>query len=289
MIEHHAAIARTMAEQLSLPDDVVEAIGAAYERWDGRGWPGELEGDDVPLAARVAQVAEYIEVANRLGGVDAASKLARERRGGDFDPVLAGLVETEGEVILSDLDTVGVWGAVIDAEPGSPSCSGERIDEALLAIANFVDLKSPYFLGHARAVSELAAEAGRGFGLTDDEVRLLAAPGWSTASGGLGSRTRSWTSPAHWAPASGSAFASSPTSRSACCASPRRSRPWPGSRCSTGSGSTARATRAGSPAPRSRARRASSPPRMPTRRCASRVPTVPRAPPRRPPRSCGRT
>ena len=95
MIAHHAAIARTMAEQLSLPDEVVEAIGAAYERWDGRGWPGELEGDDVPLAARVAHVAEYIEVANRLGGVEAAQKLARERRGGDFDPVLAGLVEAE--------------------------------------------------------------------------------------------------------------------------------------------------------------------------------------------------
>ena len=174
MIAHHAAIARTMAEQLSLPDDVVEAIGAAYERWDGRGWPGELEGDDVPLASRVAHVAEYIEVANRLGGVEAARKLARERGGGDFDPVLAGLVETEGEVILSGLDTVGVWGAVIDAEPAlAVVLVGDRIDEALLAIANFVDLKSPYFLGHARAVSELAAEAGPGFGLSEAEVRLL--------------------------------------------------------------------------------------------------------------------
>ena len=50
MIAHHAAIARTMAEQLALPDEVLEAIGAAYERWDGRGWPGELEGEEVPLA-----------------------------------------------------------------------------------------------------------------------------------------------------------------------------------------------------------------------------------------------
>src|SRR6266850_1960030 len=43
MIAHHAAIAQTMAEQLSLPDEVVAGVGAAYERWDGRGWPGELE------------------------------------------------------------------------------------------------------------------------------------------------------------------------------------------------------------------------------------------------------
>src|SRR5438309_573882 len=36
MIAHHADIARSMAEQLSLPDEVVVAVGAAYERWDGR-------------------------------------------------------------------------------------------------------------------------------------------------------------------------------------------------------------------------------------------------------------
>src|SRR6266540_4258591 len=86
MIAHHAAISRTMAEQLSLPDEVVEALGAAYERWDGRGWPGDLEGTAVPLASRLAHVAEFIEVANRMGGVEAAKQLARERRGGDFDP-----------------------------------------------------------------------------------------------------------------------------------------------------------------------------------------------------------
>jgi hypothetical protein len=122
MIAYHAATARTMAEQLSLPGDVVEAIGAAYERWDGRGWPGKLEGEEIPLASRISQVAEFIEVATRLGGAEAAKNLAHERRGGDFDPALADLVEAEADVILSGLDAVGVWGAVIDAEPRSPWC-----------------------------------------------------------------------------------------------------------------------------------------------------------------------
>src|SRR5436853_1382893 len=66
MIAHHAAIARTMAEQLALPAEVLDALAAAYERWDGRGWPGKLAGDQVPLAARIAQVAEFVEVANRM-------------------------------------------------------------------------------------------------------------------------------------------------------------------------------------------------------------------------------
>jgi hypothetical protein len=47
-----------MAEQLSLPDEVVEAVGAAFERGDGRGWRGELEGEELALASRLAQVAE---------------------------------------------------------------------------------------------------------------------------------------------------------------------------------------------------------------------------------------
>ena len=74
MIDHHAAIARTLAEQLELPDEVLDALGAAYERWDGRGWPGELDGEEVPVASRIAQVAEFVEVANRMGGVEAAQE-----------------------------------------------------------------------------------------------------------------------------------------------------------------------------------------------------------------------
>ena len=213
MIAHHAAIARTMAEQLSLPDDVVEAIGAAYERWDGRGWPGELEGDDVPLASRVAHVAEYIEVANRLGGVEAARKLARERGGGDFDPVLAGLVETEGDVILSGLDTVGVWGAVIDAEPALAVVLVGRALRRRAARDRELRRSEVAVLPRARAGRLRARRRGgrADSGSARPRCDSFAAPGSSTASGGSVSRTRSWTSPARSAPASGSASASSPT------------------------------------------------------------------------------
>ena len=49
-------------------------------------------------------------------------------------------------------------GEVIDAEPAlRVTLSDDEFDRALRAIADFVDLKSPYTLGHARAVAELAA------------------------------------------------------------------------------------------------------------------------------------
>jgi len=160
MIDHHAAMARALSEQLELPDTVLDALGAAYEMWDGRGWPGKLGGEAIPLAARLAQLGEFAEVAHRVGGVEAVRALVRERRGGQFDPALCDLVDAEAPELFSGLDTIVTWDAVIDAEPAlAVTLRGKQIDAALLAIANFVDLKSPYMLGHSHGVAELAARA----------------------------------------------------------------------------------------------------------------------------------
>jgi HD-GYP domain-containing protein (c-di-GMP phosphodiesterase class II) len=55
---------------------------------------------------------------------------------------------------------------VIAAEPTLATViSDEQFDDALTAIADFVDLKSPYTIGHSRGVAELAAAAARIYGL----------------------------------------------------------------------------------------------------------------------------
>jgi len=85
---------------------------------------------------------------------------------------------------------------VIDAEPAlGILLSGERFDAALLAVANFVDLKSPYFLGHAPAVAELAAEAGARSGLSEGEVRTLRRAGLVHGFGRLGISNTIWDKP----------------------------------------------------------------------------------------------
>src|SRR5207302_2663855 len=38
MINHHSQMARLLGEQLQLSDGVLDALGVAYEQWDGRGW-----------------------------------------------------------------------------------------------------------------------------------------------------------------------------------------------------------------------------------------------------------
>jgi HD-GYP domain-containing protein (c-di-GMP phosphodiesterase class II) len=193
VMSSHAAMARALAEELGLPDAVRAALGGSYEQWDGRGWPGELEGAEVPVAARVAQLAEFVEVAHRMGGVPAAKALARKRAGRQFDPRLAEILWSEADEILDGLDGVGTWDAVIDAEPAlAVVLSGERFDAALLAVATFVDLKSPYTLGHARAVADLAAQAGVQLGASESAVRTLRRAGLVSGLGRLGVSNSIW-------------------------------------------------------------------------------------------------
>jgi HD-GYP domain-containing protein (c-di-GMP phosphodiesterase class II) len=193
MMGSHAAMARALAEQLGLPDEVRAALGGSYEQWDGRGWPGELEGEEVPIAARVAQLAEFVEVAHRIGGVPAARELARKRGGRQFDPMLADTLRADADAILDGLDSVRTWDAVIEAEPAlAVVLSGERFDAALLAIATFVDLKSPYTLGHARAVSDLAAQAAAEAGASESAVRTLRRAGLVQGLGRLGVSNSIW-------------------------------------------------------------------------------------------------
>ena len=81
MIARHAALARTLGDELGLPARALDALGASYERWDGRGWPGERAGTAIPVASRIVQLAEFLEVAHRTGGEGAALEVARRRTG----------------------------------------------------------------------------------------------------------------------------------------------------------------------------------------------------------------
>src|SRR5207247_6204424 len=56
----------------------------------------------------------------------------------------------------------------------------------------FVDLKSPYTLGHAQGVAALAAGAAGQLGLPDDDVRLLSRAGLAHDLGRLGISNAIW-------------------------------------------------------------------------------------------------
>jgi HD-GYP domain-containing protein (c-di-GMP phosphodiesterase class II) len=196
MIVRHSAMARSLAAEVGLPPAVQEAVAASYEQWDGKGWPGALRGDSVPMAARIAQLAEFAEVAHRTGGTAAVRELARARSGKQFDPALCALMRDCADDVLGDLDATSSWESVVAAEPAlGHVLTGAELDSALVAIADFVNLKSPYLLGHARALADLAADAAAGFGLPAAGQRLVRRAALVSGFGRLGISNAIWDKP----------------------------------------------------------------------------------------------
>jgi HD-GYP domain-containing protein (c-di-GMP phosphodiesterase class II) len=196
MLAQHASLARQLAERPDLPTEVGEALASSYERWDGKGWPGRVAGDGAPVASRIVQLAEYVEVAYRNGGIAAVRELAERRSGSQFDPELVLMLCDHAAELFDGLADVGTWQSVIAAEPAlMVVLSGSAVDRALQAIAEFVDLKSPYLLGHSVAVAELAAAAGRHLNLGEDEVRALRRAGLVHEFGRLGVSNAIWDRP----------------------------------------------------------------------------------------------
>ena len=63
---------------------------------------------------------------------------------------------------------------MIAAEPGlARALAGDELDAALEEVADFADLKSPWFTGHSRGVARLAAAAAREAGLGADGLAEL--------------------------------------------------------------------------------------------------------------------
>jgi HD-GYP domain-containing protein (c-di-GMP phosphodiesterase class II) len=177
-VEHglmsHCLSTTQMAGRLGLPQEVCQPLGQVFTRWDAKGVPDGVGGEQIAQPVRLFHLADTVEVFYRAGGVDAAVEVARARRGKHFDPAMVDLFcETAAEV-LADMDAVAECTALIEAEPGLCRQLSEReLDSALEAMADFTDLRSPCRAGHSRGVADLAASAGGLCGLPGREIVAL--------------------------------------------------------------------------------------------------------------------
>lgn len=189
-------IAEDLSARLGMNDRIRERLQEVYERWDGEGMPRSLKGEQIAASVRVFQLAEMVEVHHRLGGVDAAVHVARERAGAQFDPSLVALFETHAAELLGALDDAGAWDAVMAADPeaGLRLADGE-LDRALEVVADFVSMKSPFLATHSRGVASLAADAARRCGLADDDARMLMRAGLVHDIGRIGVSNAIWDKP----------------------------------------------------------------------------------------------
>ena len=192
----HCTLGAQFAGRIGLDEAVCVAIGQAYEQWDGKGYPNHLRGEEICLPARLVQLAGPVEVFARRRGVQAAVAVARRHRGTQFDPAVVDLFCERAPELLDGLDQASDWDAVLGTEPQlSRRVAGSDLDDVLEAMADLVDLKSPYLAGHSRGVANLASEAARVSGHPGDDVRTLRRAGLIHDLGRLGVSNEVWDKP----------------------------------------------------------------------------------------------
>jgi HD-GYP domain-containing protein (c-di-GMP phosphodiesterase class II) len=135
MYENHWRAASALSEDLGLSDAIRDSVAQTFERWDGKGEPDGLRGEDVLLSARLVHLADVAAVFYHTGGVSAAVDVTRARSG-QFDPALVVLFETEADEIFTRLEQLTTWDAVMGKVPSvSQELSDDELDRVLAAVA----------------------------------------------------------------------------------------------------------------------------------------------------------
>jgi HD-GYP domain-containing protein (c-di-GMP phosphodiesterase class II) len=169
----HCEVAARLATRLAMAEGVCDALAHAYERWDGKGYPDGLAGEEVPLAIRVVAAARDAELWARRAGWPATTDVLAHRRGRGYDPAVVDVLIGDGERWLGQIGD-DPCARVLDAEPAPVrTIEAGQLDDALAAVADFADLKSPFLRGHSPGVAELAIRAAQAAGLSTADATTL--------------------------------------------------------------------------------------------------------------------
>jgi len=91
-IRIHPQVGAEIISGVPFPYPVAPLILSHHERWDGKGYPSSLKGDEIPLGARILSVVDYFDALmserpyHKAMSFDAAIGLLRQESGKALDP-----------------------------------------------------------------------------------------------------------------------------------------------------------------------------------------------------------
>ena len=166
-----------IARLLRFPETVSQGIYSLDEHFNGQGRPAGLAGESIPLYARIALLAQVIDVFHTAGGAQAALDEIQLRAGRWFDPQL---VKAFGKVADSadfwaTLGDPGIIDAVLVLEPAANvvALDDDYLDDISAAFGQVVDSKSPYTSGHSARVALYTDMIAEVLGLSHERRRWL--------------------------------------------------------------------------------------------------------------------
>jgi putative nucleotidyltransferase with HDIG domain len=102
-IATHAEIGAAILGHVDFLDEAMLIVRHHHERWDGAGYPDGLQGEQIPLAARVFAVADTLDALTtdrpyrRAVGWARARQVIHEASGTQFDPAVVEAYDTVGD------------------------------------------------------------------------------------------------------------------------------------------------------------------------------------------------
>ncbi|HET9264018.1 MAG TPA: HD domain-containing phosphohydrolase [Vicinamibacterales bacterium] len=93
-IRAHPKVGADIVSSVPFPYPVAPLILSHHERWDGKGYPVGLEGEEIPLGARILSVVDYFDALmaerpyHRAMSAEAAVGLLRQEAGKGLDPTV---------------------------------------------------------------------------------------------------------------------------------------------------------------------------------------------------------
>jgi putative nucleotidyltransferase with HDIG domain len=165
LIETRCTRGADIARKMRFSEPVAMGIHNLDEHWDASGKPNGIKGEDISLYARIALLAQVVDIFRMSGGEDSARKEIDNRSGTWFDP---SLVKTFKAVAARP----SFWDAmrgddlrdiILELEPKNANINFDEdyLDDIAAGFAQVVDAKSPFTKGHSERValySDMIAE-----------------------------------------------------------------------------------------------------------------------------------
>jgi HD-GYP domain-containing protein (c-di-GMP phosphodiesterase class II) len=170
LIETRCQRGADIARKMRFSEEIAQGIKSLDEHWDGSGKAEGLKGEAIPLYARIALIAQVIDVFQVANGAEAAIREAKHRAGSWFDPLIvsAFLRVASKPSFWERLQSKSLQQDIFELEPGrhATMVDDDYLDDIAEAFAQVIDSKSPYTGGHSERVTlftDLIAEQ-LGFG-----------------------------------------------------------------------------------------------------------------------------
>lgn len=160
LIETRCHRGADIARQMRFSEAVQRGILDLDEHWNGKGQPVGLVGETISLYARIALLAQVVDVFHTQAGPAAALAEVQLRSGTWFDPALVmafSLVDDQpGFWTMLGSDTLPE--AVIALEPATLTrrVDEDYLDDIAAGFAQVIDAKSPFTSGHSDRVALFA-------------------------------------------------------------------------------------------------------------------------------------